>query len=423
MLRIRNHRRGKGLALGAAVLGFTLAGCDSLLDVTLPGATPADALNDPTYATLLVTGVQADFECAFSNYVFISGHMSGELIGAQSALATIPYQRRDVRPVDQTYGEGDCGGNSGLYSPMSVARFVADDTFKRISEWTDAQVANRNRLLARSALYSGFSYTVFAEGWCRATFDLGPALTPAQVMALARDRFTQAIDLATQANDAETLNSALVGRARARLFLGENAAAAADARRVPSGFRKDVTRSIATGRTENDIFVSINRSRSHSIDPHFWDVRWQNVVDPRTLVVKQAQKGIDGLTDMYFQQKFTAASSPIRLASYVEAQLIIAEVEGGQTAVGVINALHTAANIPPFASTDAATIKAQVIEERRREFFLEGRRYGDLARFPELFKEAAGGQHPFVGHPYAETRCLPLPDVELRNNPNLNTGS
>jgi hypothetical protein len=349
--------------------------------------------------------------------------MSGELIGAQSALATIPYQRRDVRPVDQTYGEGDCGGNSGLYSPMSVARFVADDTYRRLSEWSDQQVANRARLLGRAALYSGFSYAVFAEGWCRATFDLGPAQTPTQVMTLARDRFTQAIDHATQSNDTETLNAALVGRARARLMLGEEAAAAADARRVPSAFRKDVTRSNAVNRTQNDIYVSINRSRAHSIDPHFWDVRWQDVVDPRTRVVKQTQKGIDGLTDMYFQQKYANEAAPIRLASYVEAQLIIAEVEGGQTAVDVINALHTAAGIPPFESTDPAVIAAQVIEERRREFFLEGRRYGDLARFPELFEEAAGGAHPFVGHAYAGTRCLPLPDVELRNNPNLSAGS
>jgi hypothetical protein len=421
-MKKRMANRSRGLVAGALVLSAALAGCESLLEVTLPGATPADALDDPVFATLLVTGVQADFECAFSNYVFISGHMSGELIGAQSALATIPYQRRDVRPVDQTYGEGDCGGNSGLYSPMSVARFVADDTFRRLSEWTDAQVANRSRLLARSALYAGFSYATFAEGWCRSTFDLGPAHTQQQTMALARDKFTQAIDLATTANDTETLNTALVGRARAKLFLGDNAGAVADARRVPSGFRKDVTRSNATGRTQNDIFVSINRSRAHSIDPQFWDVRFQNVVDPRTRVVKQTQKGVDGLTDMYFQQKYTSEASPIRLASYVEAQLIIAEVEGGQNAVAIINALHTAAGIPAFASTDPAVIKAQVIEERRREFFLEGRRYGDLARFPELFKAAAGGSHPFVGHPYAETRCLPLPDVELRNNPNLGTG-
>ena len=423
MRRLGNRRGGRGLAHAVVALSVTLAACDSLLDVTLPGATPADALDDPSYATLMVTGVQADFECAFSNYVFISGHMSGELIGAQSALATIPYQRRDVRPVDQTYGEGDCGGNSGLYSPMSVARFVADDTFRRISGWTDAEVANRTRLLGRAAMYAGFNYAVFAEGWCLSTFDLGPAMTPRQTMTLARDRFTTAIDLATQANDTETLNASLVGRARALLFLGETAAAVTDARRVPAGFRKDVTRSNAVARTQNDIFVSINRSRAHSIDPHFWDVRWQGVADPRTRVVKQTQKGVDGLTDMYFQQKFTSEASPIRLASYVEAQLIIAEVQGGQTAVDIINVLHTAAGIPPFQSTDPEAIKAQVIEERRREFFLEGRRYGDLARYPELFKEAAGGSHPFVGHPYAETRCLPLPDVELRNNPNLGTGT
>jgi hypothetical protein len=47
-------------------------------------------------------------------------------------------------------------------------------------------------------------------------------------------------------------------------------------------------------------------------------------------------------------------NSPIRLASYVEAQLIIAEVDLNQNSVAIINALHTAAAIPAnFTSTDA----------------------------------------------------------------------
>ena len=409
------YRHGRW-ALGLIALG--LAGCDSLLEVTLPGATPADALDDPGYATLLVTGVQADFECAASNYAFASGFLSGEFIGGQSALALIPYQRRDVRPVNQEYGENNCAGNSGLYSPMSTARFVAEDAFKRINGWSDAQVPGRSLLLAKTQLYAGFTYTLFAEGWCRGAFDVGAAKTPTEMCGLARDRFTTAIDLATTANNADILNASLVGRARVLMGLGETVAARADAIRVPAGFRKDITRSNADARTQNDIYVTNVKSKGVSIDPQYWNVTWAGVADPRVKITKQTGKAIDGITDLWLQSKFTSEASGIRLASYVEAQLILAEIDGGAAAVSIINALHAAAGIPPFASTDPAVIKAQVIEERRREFFMEGRRMGDLNRFGG-WEAAAGGKNPFNGDVYGMTKCFPLPDVELRNNPNL----
>ena len=419
-MRGARRRHSWSFATAGACAALALAGCDSLLTVDLPGATPAAAMDDPQYATLLVVGAQADFECAASNYAFISGLMSGEYIGGQSALALIPYQRRYVRPVNQEYGENDCGGNSGLYSPMSTARFTADDTYKRLEKWTDAQVAGRGKLMAKAALYSGFSYTLFAEAWCQGAFDLGKAKTPAEMFALARDKFTSAIDLATTNADATTLNAALVGRARVLMSLNQPALARADAARVPSAFRYDITRSAATGRTQNDTYRTNINSKSSSIDPQFWNVTWSGVADPRVRVTKQTGKAVDGVTDLYYQTKFTGDNSPIRLASYVEAQLIIAEVDVNQNSVAIINALHTAAGIPAnFASTDANAIKAQVIEERRREFFGEGRRMGDLNRFGG-WEQAAFGTNPFNGDVYGQTKCFPLPDVEVRNNPNLN---
>jgi len=70
----------------------------------------------------------------------------------------------------------------------------------------------------------------------------------------------------------------------------------------------------------------------------------------------------------------------VRIASYTEARLIIAEIEGGASAVNIINALHTANGLPLFASVDPAAIQAQVQEERQRDFFLEGRQLGDPRR-------------------------------------------
>ena len=69
----RDHGRGlertvrKALG-GVALFGVLAAlGCDSLLDVELPGSTTADALDNPGSAGLLVLSAEKDFECAYSN--------------------------------------------------------------------------------------------------------------------------------------------------------------------------------------------------------------------------------------------------------------------------------------------------------------------------------------------------------------------
>jgi len=413
-------RGPRATVVGVALAGLLLSGCDSLLEVSLPGDTEAEALEDPSFASLLVLSAQGDFECALSNYIFNAGHLSGELIGGNGGLTGIPIMTRNVQSHHQAYGESNCEQELGLYSPLSAARFMSDDAFTRLSAYTDAQVANRNRLLARAALYAGYSYLLFAEGFCQAAFDLGPAQSSAQVFALARDRFTKAIDLATQAGDTETLNTALVGRARTQLGMGQAAAAAADAARVPSGFVKTVTRSNAHARRQNDIYMQVNRGRSYSLDPNYWDVRFQNVPDPRVRVTNSGTTAVNGRTPLWLQTKYTSESSPIRLASYIEAQLIIAEAEGGQRAVDIINALHAANGLPLFQSADPAAIKAQVIEERRREFFLEGQRLGDLRRAGG-FKDwnSAGQINQWTGLQYGGTECFPIPDVERRGNPSL----
>jgi starch-binding outer membrane protein, SusD/RagB family len=414
-------RRGpRALVAGVALAGVALSGCDNLLDVNLPGETEAEALDNPQFASLLVLSAQGDFECALSNYVFNAGHLVGELVGGNGALLAIPIMTRNVQSHHQAYGETNCNDELGLYSPLSAARFMADDAYQKISGWTDAQVANRQQLLGRAALWAGYSYILFGEAFCEAAFDNGPALSPSEIFTLARDRFTSAIDHATQAGDNETLNTALVGRARVLLALGEGEAAVADASRVPAGFVRSATRSNAHQRRQNDIFMAINRNRSYSIDPQYWDVRYGGVPDPRVRVTNTNSNAQNGRTPLWTQTKYTSEGSPIRLASYTEAQLIIAEVRGGQTAVDIVNRLHQAHGLPAFQSTDEAAIRAQVIDERRREFFLEGQRLGDLRRVGGFQDWNSAGQiNQWTGLQYGGTECFPIPDVERRGNPNI----
>jgi len=83
--------------------------------------------------------------------------------------------------------------------------------------------------------------------------------------------------------------------------------------------------------------------------------------------------------------------------------------------VSAINALRTAAGLPLFSSTDPNVITAQVLEERKRELFLDGHRLNDMLRLNLPFDTGT----TFKGVPYGATTCLPLPDAERLANPNF----
>ena len=82
--------------------------------------------------------------------------------------------------------------------------------------------------------------------------------------------------------------------------------------------------------------------------------------------------------------------------------------------------MHTKAGLPAYDPTGqtAAQVLAQVIDERRREFFLEGHRLGDIRRYSIVLSPAVGTAFP-NGGTYGTQNCFPLPDVERINNPNI----
>ena len=89
-------------------------------------------------------------------------------------------------------------------------------------------------------------------------------------------------------------------------------------------------------------------------------------------------------------------------------------------ALAIVNSLQAANGQPNFTPVPltAATVMPLVIEERRREFFLEGHRLGDIRRYNLPLNPPAGA--PYVsGGVYGTQTCFPLPDVERINNPNI----
>ena len=438
MTSIRTNARVAGtqkslrivLSIVVMLAAATVAACstDDLLEVETPGNVPVGLIDDPANAGLMVNSAVADFECALGGFIAVQGIISDELADAQLGAAAWPYDRRDANTqTNGSYGTNACTNNQtpGIYNPLSTARWSTDHAIANLTEWTEAQVPNRQALLARAATYAGFSYSLIGMAFCSAAFDLGPEVQQADIFTLAEERFTQAITAAQAAGSSALmttmLNASYVGRARVRLLKGNAAGAAADAALVPSGFLLTAANDATDNRLMNRIFQITQQNGFYTVEGLSRGLRTERGdVDPRSATRLTATRAADATSPIWVADKYPAQGSPTPIASYKEAQLILAEARGGQEAVTIINALRAAAGLQPYTgATDAAAIRTLIIDERRRALFLEGFRNYDMQRFNLPFNPAVGAPFPSKGGTYGNTRCLPLPDVERFNNPNI----
>jgi len=413
-----------------AAFAFALVGisaCNSLLSVDNPGSVPAEALSDPALVPALTAAAMQTLQCGVEQYDATVGMLSSEYLNANGFVDNHPWEWRGV--VEIKGAPGSCNfcrttTAMGFYTPLQQARFQLDDAFSRLDAFTDAEVAGRASMMAQMRAYGGYADLLLGEGMCEMTMDNGPKMTREQVFTAAEDRFTDAIARATAVNDQSILNMARVGRARARLDLKKFPEAAADAILVPSGFVRNAefTEGGAAQR-ENRIYDLTIRNDFLSVAVPYRNLTVNavpgNIPDPRVVVKDAVRKANDGVTPLFQQQKFIAqlGGTPIPIASWNEAQLIYAEAVGGQQGLDAINRVRTANKVPTItdpAPTGQAFIDL-VLEERRRQLFSEGQRYGDMLRYNLPFTKGV----TLKGNTYSDLTCVPLPDVETRNNPNF----
>jgi hypothetical protein len=424
----RTGRRLVGSALGLSLAA--LAGCGDLLTLkqSNPGQVDASTLYVPTNAQLLVNGAIADFECAYSRYVLASGMLSDEIGAAIGNTVNFDYDRRTLTPVSPY--AGGCGGlqQPGFYTALSTARADADTVYARMEQWTDAEVPNRARLMGQLAAYGGYSLIMLGEGMCSAAINVGPELTPAQLFDEAKLRFDKAVTHATAANDAATLNLARLGRARALRNRGNLAAAATDAAAIPPAFVLNISTDAVNTRRQNTLFVHITQSFWGTVEPSFRGLTLGGAPDPRVLVTNSGRTGTAANTPIWTPNKYPAVTTAIPVARYAEAQLILAEARiaagdltGAATAITAARNSTGRTGLPAYDASGqtAAQVRAQLVEERRRELFLEGHRLWDIRHFALPLAPAPGAPYAVGGGTYADQRCFPLPAVERNNNPNI----
>jgi hypothetical protein len=414
MLRLSTRR---ACLAGALLTVVAVApGCDDLLDVTMPGQLTEENLDNPQLAATLARGAESDFECAFGGYLITTGLWTSDFFFTDQQL--VPQQINQRSPAVAEFPEGACGGNS-IWRPLNVSRVQGETTVERIMNWPAEEVANRDYLLAKSYAYAGYSYILMGEAMCEVTFDGGPLETREDAWERAIDRLTSALQHATASSvpDAASIaNMARVGIARAYLNLGDDQKVIEFASAVPTNFVRNVTASEVNARRYNRIYNVNGVARTYSVAASYVNLTVGGVPDPRVRVRDGGgATGFDRLTPIWYNLKYTSRATPMPFATGREAQLMIAEVRGGQEAVNIINALRATHSLPPFSSNDPAAIQAQVNEERRRELWLQGTRLGDMLRQGIAFPT---GNLP-RGSVYGPLTCMPLPEAETLVNENL----
>ena len=433
MTSVNRTARWKACAIVLALLVVPGA-CDTLRDpLTVDPASriPASMLERPENALLLSVGAVGDFECAFSSYAAYSGLIGEEFIYAQQTASRTPYDRRNTTKDDTDYAVNGCG--TGVYTPLQTARQSNENLLALLKTWTDEEVAagggapNRTNLIAIAAAYAGYSYVLLGEGFCTMavsrvnldkTITYGGEIQPDSVFRLAIARFTEAITAAEAAGNTSIEGMAYLGRARAKLNLGDYAGAKADAQEVQPDFVRLVSASDASGRRQNRVAVenSGRDNRSFSVGEPY-----RSMGDARVPVVQStpAQVSATGIVHFY-QTKYPTTATPLPLATYEEAQLIIAEADirtpAFLTALPIIAASRTRGGQGVFTGTTQAEYLAELIDQRRRELFAEGHHLGDIRRYNIALAPAAGTAYHFGGS-YGDQVCLPLPSAERLNNP------
>jgi len=95
-------------------------------------------------------------------------------------------------------------------------------------------------------------------------------------------------------------------------------------------------------------------------------------------------------------------------------------VNGGNAqTLAFVNQQRAAHGQGPSTATTAAAVLADLRDQRRREFYLDGHRLGDLRRYKRTYNVDQFPSGPYyTGGTYGSVECFPIPIAELNANPN-----
>jgi hypothetical protein len=467
---IRVFSRARVLIAGAAAGAMlSIAGCDEFLTATNPGLIQEPRLADSSLVDLMANsavGVMQDVYSWMADYgsVYTDETRNHAVFGEEGL-----FDQRRVQTDNGTL-------STFMYAPLMRARWLADSLTARIRV-IEGDSATRDLRVARGYAMAGFDLVLLGEYFCEVPVPppgerYGPPLKSDSLFSLAMARFDSAIKIAAASKAANqkvtagataalaqryvlgadsVRNLALVAKARAALNKGDKATAIATAQQVTSlggatefeyrVYYNDNTALNLANKFATDLsggagvtIRSVSGTRFISLD----DARVPHPINATTgaplpeaatggnWVVPNAGPSFSTFNNTKTGADFTNSTS-IRIASMLEARYIIAEAGGaagtnlgGQSNIAFIESRRTAFPSTTAATpTTAANFMDNLIDQRRRDFFLDGHRMGDLRRYKnklgiDLWEKGAmyGGTVTFN-----DQTCWPINLAEVTNNP------
>jgi len=440
---------------GLVLAAFTVAACSGLLDVKDPDIIDPGDVQNADGAVASYNGGIGDF--AFANdgdnggtegQILVSGVMSDEYIDVETFPTRIEYDSRAINERNGTL--------TAVFFNLAKARVAVEGAATALQTYTPTDSARIGEMLA----LAGFTYVYFAENYCSAVpfserlpngdIEYGQPQTTTQILDRSIARFDSALRYTASAS---IVRLASIGKGRALLDKGDFAGANTAVATVTPG-QYQTAHSLASGRQQNGVYVFNNPSGARGGTARFGvsNVEGTNGLNFRTgdpadsvvggvVIVKRnrvpAQQmglGFDNTSPLWVFLRYLDRTSPVTVASYVEARLIRAEAAlhaapGTRAVIDTLNALRAdVANNGGFtlaALADPGTDSARTVllfHERAFWMFGQGHRLGDLrrlARAPYNFPVTSiypVGTYP-KGTVYGSNTELPVPFDE-RNNPN-----
>jgi hypothetical protein len=392
----------------AAIGGLFLTGCD----VTNPGPILDDDLNGVASVPVLVSGMSADVSMALGGgaggggLLAISSLAGDDIWHGGSYVAQGLWVRGILNPEDM----------NAIWARMHRARWVSEEGIRRMATIPNYTGLNNDTFSARANLYAGFANRMLGEHVCNSVIDGGPEGDFLVHFSRAQAYFAQALVVATKINDAALKNAAYAGLAQVLAAQGKWNEAADTAAKVPTNFVYNSLHSTNSTRENNDFAnETVVSRREYTV----YNSRWASVTgDPRVKWVTTTQKGQDGVTPYYRQQKLLDLGADVALAKGTEMLMIRAEaklragdIPGAWTLVNLQRAFNSMAALPVPGDINAAWATFQT--ERAAVLWLEGRRFWDLRRW--------NAEPPPIKNSYLDSRdkCFPTSLEEQIANPNI----
>ncbi|MEO6446332.1 MAG: hypothetical protein ABIZ91_19970 [Gemmatimonadaceae bacterium] len=427
-----------------AMLGLAACSTSELLNVQTPDQITPDKASSAVGAAALRASAIGNFAAfyggdyggSFHGLSITSGMLTDEIESARGGTEHLDSraQNEAVQPLNTTWAFVGQSTTQTIRAIKALKEFAA--------EGTATEKATKATQVGHLYALQGFAYTLLAENYCSGipvanADDLNPktaVLTTAQMYGRATAYFdTAAATLGTTASDVPFRSVVAVGRARVLVDLARYDEAAAAVAGVPTSFVFNI--SYSTTSVVNAIYDWMNGTLNYApADKEGGNgMDFISARDPRVTVIRNAagaptpRAGQDGAIH-FTQTVFPTGSTPMALATGVEARLIEAEAalqkNDVTTYLAKLNEARTAlAGLAPLTDPGSQTARENLLfRERAFWFWGTAHRLGDLRRLVRNYKRGAETVYPsgpyYKGGSYGTDLVL-IPAQAEKNNPDF----